>query len=38
MSLMDEMAVLDKVRLLHDVFTRRLGSQFSQLNRAIFGR
>jgi flagellar basal-body rod protein FlgB len=37
-SLMDEMAALDKVRLLHDVFTRRLGGHFSQLNRAIFGR
>lgn len=37
-SMLDEMAVLDKVRLLHDVFTRRLGSQFATLNRAIFGR
>jgi len=37
-QLMDEMATLDKVRLLHDVFTRRLGGNFNQLNRAIFGR
>lgn len=37
-SLLDEMATLDKVRLLHDVFSRRVGGYFAQLNRAIFGR
>lgn len=34
----DEQAVLEKVRLLNDIFTRRAGSYFSRMNRAIFGR
>jgi flagellar basal-body rod protein FlgB len=37
-SLLDEMALLDKSRLLHEVITRRAGSYFTTLNRAIFGR
>jgi flagellar basal-body rod protein FlgB len=37
-SMLDEMATLDKVRLLHDIFTRRMGGHFATLNRAIFGR
>lgn len=37
-SLMEEMAVLEKTRLLHDLFTRRAGGFFSHVNRAIFGR
>jgi flagellar basal-body rod protein FlgB len=36
--LMDELAVLGKVSLLHDVMSRRAGSYFSTLNKAIFGR
>ena len=37
-ELLDEMAILDKTRLLHDVITRRAGSYFSTLNKAVFGR
>lgn len=36
--LMDELTLLDKTRLTHDVFTRRLGSYFAKLNKAVFGR
>lgn len=36
--LMDELAILGKTSLLHDVMTRRAGSYFSTLNKAIFGR
>jgi len=36
--LMDELATLDKTRLVHDVFTRRLGGYFAKLNKAVFGR
>ncbi len=37
-SLLDELSMLEKVRLLQDVFSRRMGGTVSQLNRAIFGR
>ena len=37
-SLLDEMTLLDKTRLVHDLMTRRAGSYFAQINRAIFGR
>jgi flagellar basal body rod protein FlgB len=36
--LMDELAILGKTQLLHDVMTRRAGSYFQNLNKAIFGR
>lgn len=36
--LMEELAILGKTQLLHDVMTRRAGSYFSTLNKAIFGR
>jgi flagellar basal-body rod protein FlgB len=37
-SLLQEMSILDKSRLLQDLFTRRAGNYFSTVNRAIFGR
>jgi flagellar basal body rod protein FlgB len=37
-SIVDEAALLDKTRLLHEFVSRRVGSQFHTLNRAIFGR
>ncbi len=36
--LLDELAALGKTQLLHDVMTRRAGSYFSTLNKAILGR
>ena len=36
--LMDEMALLGKTALLHDVMTKRLGGYTSKINKAIFGR
>jgi flagellar basal-body rod protein FlgB len=36
--LLEELAVLGKTQLLHEVMTRRIGSYFSTLNKAIFGR
>ncbi|MEO6593308.1 MAG: hypothetical protein ABIP94_00985 [Planctomycetota bacterium] len=36
--LMDELSLLGKTSLLHDVMTRRAGAYFSTLNKAIFGR
>ncbi len=36
--LMEELALLGKTSLLHDVMTRRAGSYFASLNKAIFGR
>jgi flagellar basal body rod protein FlgB len=36
--LMDELALLGKTSLMHDVMTRRVGSYFSLLNKAVFGR
>ncbi|MHC5062362.1 MAG: flagellar basal body rod protein FlgB [Planctomycetota bacterium] len=35
---MEELAILDKVRLLHDVFARRASGYFNKLNSAIRGR
>ena len=37
-SVMDELAILDKVKLVHDVFARRAGGYFSHINQAIRGR
>ena len=37
-DLVAETTTLDKVRLLHEFVTRRAGSWFSTLNRAILGR
>jgi flagellar basal body rod protein FlgB len=36
--LMDELSILGKTSLLHDVMTRRVGSYFATLNKAVFGR
>lgn len=36
--LLEELAILGKSQLMHDVMTRRVGSYFSTLNKAIFGR
>ena len=36
--LVDELALLGKTQLLHDVMTRRAGSYFATLNKAILGR
>jgi flagellar basal body rod protein FlgB len=36
--LMEELAILGKTQLLHDVMTRRAGSYFQNLNKAILGR
>lgn len=36
--LMEELAILGKASLVHEVVTRRVGSYFSTLNKAIFGR
>lgn len=36
--LMDELALLGKASLLHDLMTRRAGAYFSTINKAIFGR
>ena len=36
--LMEELSLLGKVSLLHDVMTRRAGSYFQTLNKAIHGR
>ncbi len=35
---MEELAIMDKVRLLHDVFARRAAGYFSTVNKAIRGR
>lgn len=37
-SLVDETTLLDKTRILHEFVTRRAGSYFATLNRAIQGR
>ena len=34
----DEMAILEKTRALHEIFTKRIGGYFSSMNKAIFGR
>jgi flagellar basal-body rod protein FlgB len=36
--LMEELALLGKTSLMHDVMTRRVGSYFNTLNKAILGR
>lgn len=36
--LLEELAMLGKTALLHDVMTRRAGSYFATLNKAILGR
>lgn len=36
--LMEELSILGKTSLLHDMMTRRAGGYFSTLNKAIFGR
>lgn len=36
--LMEELAVLGKTQMLHDVMSRRVGAYFGNLNKAIFGR
>jgi flagellar basal body rod protein FlgB len=37
-SIVDEMALLDKTKLLHEFVARRAGGYFNVMNRAIFGR
>ena len=37
-TLVEETALLDKTKLMHDFATRRMGSYFGTLNKAIFGR
>ncbi len=37
-SVYDELSTLEKVKLLHEIFTRRVGGYFSHMNKAIFGR
>ena len=37
-SAISEIALMDKVRLIHDVFSYRAGGYFRHMNRAIFGR
>ncbi|MCR9246675.1 MAG: hypothetical protein NXI31_16705 [bacterium] len=36
--LMDELALLGKTALLHDVMTKRIGGYTKNINKAIFGR
>lgn len=36
--LMEELSILGKTSLLHDVMTRRAGGYFATLNKAILGR
>jgi len=37
-STVQELAILEKVRLLQDVFSRRAGNYFKHLDKAIWGR
>src|SRR5262245_47999666 len=37
-ALLDEQTTLEKVRLMNDLVSRRLGGYFARLNRAILGR
>ncbi len=37
-SIVEELALLDKVNLMHDVFARRAGGYFAVLNKAIRGQ
>jgi flagellar basal body rod protein FlgB len=34
----EELALLDKVRLLHELFARRVGGYFARMNKAIRGQ
>ena len=34
----DELALLQKVELIHELFSRRAGGYFSHINKAIYGR
>ena len=34
----DELALLQKVELIHELFSRRAGGYFSKINKAIYGR
>ncbi len=34
----DEIAIMEKTRALHEVFTKRIGGYFSGVNKAIRGR
>lgn len=36
--LMEELSLLGKTSMLHDLMTRRAGAYFSTLNKAIFGK
>jgi flagellar basal body rod protein FlgB len=36
--LMEELSMLGKTSLLHDLMTRRVGSYFATLNKAVVGR
>jgi len=37
-SVMDELALLEKVRMVHEVFSRRAGGYFTNINKAIRGQ
>ncbi len=37
-SAVDELALLQKVDLVHELFSRRAGGYFSHINKAIYGR
>jgi flagellar basal-body rod protein FlgB len=37
-SLVEELALLEKVKMVHDLFSRRAGGQLAKLNKAISGR
>lgn len=37
-SVVEELALLEKVSLLHDMFSRRAGGYFRRLNKAISGQ
>ena len=37
-SAQDELALLQKVDLMHELFSRRAGGYFSHINKAIYGR
>jgi len=37
-SVVDELALLEKVKMVHEIFSRRAGGYFAQLNKAIRGR
>ena len=37
-SIYDELAILEKVKLLNEIFTKRAGGYFTHINKAIYGR